>query len=176
MKNELRTNLKQKRKLICSKEKDIKIVENLLSIEEYKQAKHILAYYPLKYEPDIKICLEKKDKIWYLPRINGGNLDLCPYDKQKLRKGSFNIIEPETGKINDYCIIETVIAPAVGADKSGYRLGYGKGYYDRLFRRLKKGCIKIFITYEELFVDTIYPDNYDIKGDYIITERKIYKI
>ena len=115
-------------------------------------------------------------KTWYLPRVNGEILDICKYNKNELKKGSFNITEPTTENIDDYNIIDMVIAPAIAVDKSGYRLGYGKGYYDRLFNHLKKDCIKVFVTYEELLVDTIYPQSYDIQCDYIVTEKKIYKI
>ena len=73
-------------------------------------------------------------------------------------------------------IIDLVIIPAVAADKNGYRLGYGKGYYDRLLPLLHPRCIKIVLVYSKLLFDSVYPDEFDVKADIVITDKEILRI
>lgn len=171
MKNKLRTIALEKRKLINSYTLSIKIIDNLISTNEYKTSKNIIAYYPLKYEIDTKICFLDKTKNWFLPRVNDNILDICPFSQ--LQRGSFGIMEPNTNALLDYSIIDMIIIPACACDKNGYRLGYGKGYYDRFLPLLSSSCKKIVLTFSELLFDNIYPDKYDVKSDIIITEKEI---
>ncbi len=148
----------------------------MFSLKEFILAKNILLYYPLTYEPDLRQCLLLKNKNLFLPRVNRAEIDICEYNSDKLFLGSFNIIEPSTEKITDYNIIDLVVTPAVAADKNGYRLGYGKGYYDRLFPKLKQNCIKIIIVYDDLILNTIYPSANDVKCDFIVSEKQVYEL
>ena len=176
MKKELRKISLEKRKIISSKDKDIKIIKNLFSMEVLCKLKNILIYYPLKYEPDTRICFSYREKNWFLPRVNGLNLDICEYRYDQLERGKYNIIEPTNNKIDNYNKIDIIVVPAIAVDKKGYRIGYGKGYYDRLIPKLKKDCIKVYITYEDLIYQTIYPNEKDIKCDFIVSEKRVYKI
>ena len=61
-----------------------------------------------------------------------------------------------------------IIVPALAVDKNNYRLGYGKGFYDRFlndFNRIKVVCIPKCLT-----IDTIYPEKHDIPMDLVITD------
>ena len=177
MKNELRKICIEKRKLISDKKiKDDIIMQKIFELEEFKKAKNILTYYPLKYEIDTTCCFTKCDKNWYLPRCNNLELDICKYEAGQLICGSFKIMEPVGKKIDDYSIIDMVVTPAVAVDINGYRLGYGKGFYDRLFPKLNKNCVKVFVAYQDLVLPDIYPCCTDVKCDVIVTEEKIYKI
>ncbi len=172
MKNELREYSIEKRKLLnCDKCSSI-IMRQLFSLEVYQKADNIICYYPLKYEISDIPCIDDKSKTIFLPRVNGSDLDICPYDKNNISKGSFKILEPQTERINDYSIIDLIIIPCVAADRNGYRIGYGKGYYDRLLKHLSDKTVKIILSYSELLFDTIYPEPFDIKADIVITENE----
>ncbi len=176
MKNQLRKIALEKRKNLPVKEYGEKIIQQLFSLEEYKKAKNIICYYPLKYEVNTLLCLEDTSKNWFLPKVNGANLDICPYCKEKIKSGSYNIKEPLTDKILSYQNIDIIIIPAVAADKNGYRLGYGKGFYDRFLYSSKINALKIMLIYSDLLFSTIYPETFDKKADIIITDKEILRI
>ncbi len=176
MKSELRKTALEARKHIdinsCSK----KITEKLFSLEEYRNCRNILCYYPLKNEVSTIACLQDGEKKWYLPRVNGETLEICPYVQDKIKKGAFNIMEPQTEAIKNYDILEMAIIPAVAADINGYRIGYGKGYYDRLAEKLSGKTVKIIIIPSDCLFDDIYPAQYDVKADIVITDKEILRI
>ena len=173
-KNELRLFALETRKTFDCKYQGTNIIKNLVSMPEYRKSKNIICYYPLKYEIDTKICFEDVDKNWYLPKVSGNILEICTFGK--LKKGSFGIYEPQTAPIKNYSKINMIIIPACAADKKGYRLGYGKGYYDRFLPGLPKECKKVVLIYSNLLFESVYPDEFDIKSDIIVTDKEILRI
>ena len=87
-----------------------------------------MLFYPTQYELDFRELLND-NKSFYLPKVSGKNLLVCPLTKQ-LKKSELNIYEPCSEPV-DPKILDLVIVPALMADKNGYRLGYGGGFYDR---------------------------------------------
>ena len=87
--------------------------------------------------------------------------------------GSFGIREPDTEKcveVTDFSASLCVV-PAIAFDKRKYRLGYGKGYYDRF---LKNYAYKsVGVCYNNLVVDELPADEYDIPVDIIITQDSV---
>lgn len=175
MKNQLRKISLEKRKNFPVEMCSEKIIKNLFSLDEYKDAKNILCYYPLKYEIQTQNCFIDTTKTWFLPRVNGQNLEICKFEKDKLVCGSFNIQEPCTESIDNLNILDSIIIPAVAADKNGYRIGYGKGYYDRFLPKLSTKCVKIILVYSDCLFDNVYPNEYDVKTDIIITDKEILR-
>lgn len=163
MKNELRNKLKNICKSGCSR----KLAEKLKNTEEYKNAVNIMLFYPLKNEVDLLPIMEDNTKNFYLPRIEGENLLCCPYKQgDKLEISCFKTFEPLTIPV-DKNLIDLVIVPALCCDRNNYRLGYGKGFYDR-FLKDYRGKTAVCLP-KELIIDTVYPESYDIPVDLVIT-------
>ncbi len=175
MKNELRKTAKELRAKINCSEKSIAIKNNLYKLKEFKEAKNILCYCSFGSEVKTTDYFSDKTKNWHLPKIEGKNITVCPYC-DKLKENKYGIKEPANPPIKDLEIIDMIIMPALCADKSGYRIGYGKGYYDRFLKTLKHNPVKVILEYEELIYNSVYPNEYDEKADYIVTDEKIYKI
>lgn len=92
----------------------------------------------------------------------------------ELKKGKYSILEPITNnKVTSYksCVS---ITPGICFSRSFYRIGYGKGYYDRFYEKYSD-IYKIGLTYDECVIDNIPIDNYDIALDEIITPSKNIK-
>ena len=174
MKKILRERAKNTRKFISSNEKDISIINNLFRTKEYQNAKNVLLYYPLKYEINPLECLKDKTKNFYLPRVNGEKLEICPYDGSLLKTGSFGIKEPLTQPI-DVSIIDFIITPAVACDLNGFRLGYGKGFYDKLFAEIPENAVKICLVYRDLIFDSVFPEAHDKKCNIAVCEDFVLK-
>ena len=149
------------------------LVENTAA---FMLAEHILMYHSLPDELSTREFIDRWSarKRFYLPRVNGVNLDILPYDRSRLHLGAFNIEEPtgeETADIND---IELIIVPGVAYDRRGNRIGRGKGYYDRLLRDTR--AVTIGVAYSCQLCDDIEPDEFDVPVNYVITEDGIIKI
>ena len=176
MKNNLRKIAKEKRFNLKTIEHNKKIQELFLNLSEYKIAKNILTYYSFNNEVDTLFCFKDITKNWYLPKINKDKLLVCPYNKDNLTKNKFNLIEPNNEPITDTSIIDMVVIPCIASDIYGYRLGYGKGYYDRFLPTLNKSTMKVILCYSDLLYDTVFPEKFDIPANIIVTDKEIYRI
>ena len=152
------------------------VFEQLEQLAAFIMSEHILMYHSLPDELSTHSFLDKwhGSKHFYLPRVNGVNLDILPYEQTSLQLGAFHIEEPqgdETVSIDD---IEMVGVPAMAYDRQGNRVGRGKGYYDRLLADSK--AIKIGVAYDCQLVDEIDTDSFDQPVDIVITQSRTYKI
>lgn len=85
----------------------------------------------------------------------------------KLERGVWGIPVPAERRVARPTI---VLAPLVGFDSTGYRLGYGGGYHDRTLANLEPRPLVIGVGYELTRLDTIYPQPHDVAMDAIATE------
>ena len=180
IKNELRKLYREKRKNLIDKDlKDRLICECFINSKLYENAQTLLCYAALKDEINTDRIIEralKDGKKVALPRCSdlNGNMDFY-YIKSlsDLSVGAFGIREPDPTaceKVQDFsdCVC---LVPALAFDKSGYRLGYGKGYYDRFMKKFI--IITVGLCYNESLRDTLPVEKHDESVDYIATESEI---
>lgn len=182
MKSELRKELRKIRDDLPLKEEySKKITVALLSNDIFINADTVLLYYSSGSEVStIKLfeeCIKERKTVAF-PRCidKNGTMDFfIVKDENDLEKGMYNIVAPKEhceklipGK-KALCIV-----PGISFDKKGYRLGYGKGYYDRYLSRFE--LTSIGLCYDGLLSEALPADVYDKKVDYLITDKKIYKI
>lgn len=96
-------------------------------------------------------------------------------DNTKIKKNKYNIPEPVDGIEIPSSKIEVVFVPLLAFDKEGHRVGYGKGFYDRFLRECKADTFKIGLSFFE--AETFIKDTHeeDMKLDYCVTPKTIYK-
>ncbi len=182
LKTEIRNTYKEKRKNISLEEKklmDSAICKKFLSLSSYRFADTVLLYSPLKYEIDTLAiandALSKGKKVAF-PRCIEDNQMVYHYisSLDDLSPGMYGIREPNNNlptfapSATDRVIC---VLPAIVYDKSGYRLGYGKGYYDRFlsdFKGTKAGLI-----YSDYILENIPHGRFDLKSDFVITEKGV---
>ncbi len=94
-------------------------------------------------------------------------------DLSALKCNDFGIFEPdpEIHTLFDESRIDCVLTPGVAFDASGFRLGYGGGFYDRFFGRIGKAIPKIGIAFELQFVNSLPVEHYDRPITHLITEK-----
>ncbi len=88
---------------------------------------------------------------------------------------SWGITEPKEGAVIQPVEIDLVLVPLLAFDKQGYRVGYGKGFYDRYLALCRKDTVKIGFSYfepEEKITDT---DQFDVPLTYCITPQHTYE-
>ena len=120
----------------------------------------------------------KKNKILCLPVIFKKDKHLLFRkftNKSDMIKGYMNIEEPS--KNNELLIPDLLFVPCLAYDALGYRLGYGGGYYDKTFdflRNNNKKFISVGYAFDDQKVPEVPKDKFDIRLDYVITEKKLY--
>lgn len=164
----LRANAKNIRKNLPLDEISVNLAAKIKRDDNYIAAKNVMLFYPTKFEVNLLSLLED-NKNFYLPKVSGNELLVCPYCKEdKLEKSLFNILEPCSAPVNPG-VLDLIIVPALAVDKRGYRLGYGGGFYDRF---LVLDCVRaksICAIPKSLLIDEIPIENYDVPMDIIIT-------
>jgi 5-formyltetrahydrofolate cyclo-ligase len=87
----------------------------------------------------------------------------------------YGTLEPEGTEVLAPDEIDVVIVPLLCFDQQGYRVGYGKGFYDKYLRDAKPNCIKLGLSYFEPIKRIDDSDNFDVPLDYCITPPLIYE-
>jgi len=138
-KADLRRSLLQQRRQLPLEDwrgKSDRLCAHLQSTPIFQQAHTILAYFSIRQEPDLT-PLFALPKRWGFPRCEGELLtwhQWCISDSLPRQFGRFNIPEPHPdAPLIPVADVDLVLVPAVACDHQGYRLGYGAGFYDRLF-------------------------------------------
>jgi len=166
MKDELRKHAKIIRTLISNKEElDLLIINRLKNV--IKDCKVIGIYYPIRGEVDV-LKLINLEQEFYLPCIEDDEFVYTKFETP-LYKGKYGI-HYSKGEIIDKNKINVIIVPSLYVNKSGYRIGYGAGYYDRMLEDYVG--IKIFIVYDALLSEHMFQEAHDVRSDYIITEKE----
>ncbi|MDE5808461.1 MAG: 5-formyltetrahydrofolate cyclo-ligase [Muribaculaceae bacterium] len=178
-KRDIRRKIKAMRSMLLEAERISaadEVFEQLEKTAAFLLADRILMYHSLPDELSTHRFLDKwhDRKNFYLPRVNGVNLEILPYDESRLELGAFHIEEPTGENTVSPDEIELVIVPAVAYDRSGNRLGRGKGFYDRLLSTTK--ATKVGVGYEFQIVDEIPVEPHDVKMDMVITQKTVIRI
>lgn len=178
-KTQIRVRIKAQKALLSDDERLQAAREAFARLEghaSFKMASRILMYHSLPDELPTLEFIDKwhASKQFYLPRVNGLNLEILPYDRQRLSLGAFHIEEPQGDDLADVSEMELIVVPAVAYDRQGNRVGRGKGYYDRLLADSR--AMKVGIAYDFQVVDAIDAEPHDVRVDVVITDRGVYKV
>ena len=172
MKNEIRKKYLLVRKRINNKnDKDNVIYNKIISNKQVIDSEQVLIYVSTKEEIDTRRLINYflMNKRVAVPRVERDIINFYYIKSMNdLSEGTYNILEPRG---NDMVVDfnKTVsITPLICYSLSGYRIGYGKGYYDRFYQ--KNNMYKIGLGYKECLVENINNLEYDIKMDEIITD------
>lgn len=174
MKNELRNKYLLIRKNIKKKEtKDQIIFNKVITNERVINSSLILIYISTPYEVDTINLINyflKLGKRVAVPKVAGKILEFYQITSiNECQKGTFNILEPTNlnNKITNFKDAIS-ITPGVCFDKQNYRIGYGKGFYDRFYQT--HNIYSIGLCYQECYLDKINHFPFDKKCNLVITD------
>ena len=123
-----------------------------------------------------KYLIEKNVNIC-LPKINSQSKEINFFKFStgtKLIKNKYNILEPEV--TNEIIFPKLVLVPLLAFNESGFRLGYGGGFYDKYFSsQEEKDIIKVGLGFSFQKANQIPIESHDQKLDWILTESYLYK-
>lgn len=181
IKKQMRADCKAQRKALDKDKKsaaDRKIGNKLLNLWLLRDVSTVLIYVSTDIEVDTKELIEellKRGKTVAVPRCENDKGDMNFYiihSFDDLESGYFGVSEPkkETEMLTDFSS-SVCIVPAFLFDKTGYRLGYGKGFYDRFLANYNGATIGI--CYDNNVVDSLFHGRFDRAVQMIVTEKRV---
>ncbi|MGY4383330.1 5-formyltetrahydrofolate cyclo-ligase [Pedobacter sp. UYP24] len=183
-KHEIRVIIKEKRRQLLPTQIEtysLKMLEqfSLLDLSDISTL-HIFLPIVEKKEPDTFLFIQWINNNYpaikiVVPRADFENSSMTNivYEGQgMLKKNHFHIPEPQQGK--EYQgEVDLVIVPLLAFDKKGYRVGYGKGFYDRYLQNI--ATLKVGLCFFEPVSDIEDTDQYDIRLNVCITPTATYR-
>ncbi len=181
-KNKARIIAKEFRKELSSEErlyKSKKIFENFVSSRIFTECNELLLFASLEDEPLTDLIAEHSlnlnKKIAY-PKCNDNNGSMSFYyvnSLNELKEGLFGVREPlcNSNKLAVPNNRTVILVPGLAFNPDGFRVGYGKGYYDRFLS--KYDCVSVGICYNELCSLDFSEDKFDIPVKFIVTDKKL---
>ena len=137
-------------------------------------------YYPSNYEVNtlnlLNTIKRKKNIRALLPVINSRDqMIFVKWDLLDILKvNKYGMLEPAANKTS--LVPNVALVPLLAFDKKNYRLGYGKGYYDKFlnkYLKLNKNIITIGVAFSFQKYNKLPTSKFDVKLNYILTEKGI---
>ena len=187
VKDEIRREYAAKRDALTADVREArsnKICTTAMNLISFRHAEIILLYSPIKSEIDV-IPLAKaaweRGKAVAFPKCNKEDRTMKFHFVsclEELEVGAYNIMEPKDDApiydpANDKRVAICYV-PGLTFDVYGYRLGYGKGYYDK-YLSIRKDYPRVALAFECQMIEVIPADEHDIRPKLIITEEQCYE-
>jgi 5-formyltetrahydrofolate cyclo-ligase len=163
-----------------------RIVERLAALPEYARAGTLMFYLDVRSEVRIRWFLPtawEAAKRVVVPYCENGEIELFRLvDLDELAPGTMGVLEPKTElrQNGDRRVapveLDLIVAPGLAFDRRGGRLGYGKGYYDRLLHQIRPDATKLAVCFECQLFPEIPVLPHDIRMDMVVTENAVYRV
>ena len=167
-------------------EKSLQIADLFFQTFDLRKVEYLHCFLPIErtHEIDTKLIFQQ---IWQnfpqiktlVPRVNFQtneieNLKLTP--ETNLVQNVWQIDEPADNELVENERIDMVLVPLLCFDARGFRVGYGKGFYDKFLTKCRKDCVKIGLSFF-LPVEEISDINeHDIALPYSVTPNEVFKL
>lgn len=163
--------------------KSLKITESIIALPEFAKASTIACYVnkgsEVQTRPLIRKALAAQKKV-LVPIIKKDDPELIFSEIPRLYElspGPFGIMEPNPSKRKprDVSISDMVIVPGIVFDVYGHRIGWGRGYYDRVMKKLWPGSASIGVCFDIQLVDQIPVEQFDLPVKILVTESRVIR-
>jgi 5-formyltetrahydrofolate cyclo-ligase len=150
-----------------------------LALPVYQQAQVIALYAPIHHEVETRaVAIEAlgSQKTLLYPAVQGNEMQFRRVlGLQDLVPGRYGIPEP-AGEVWEPCRADLIVVPGVAFDLSGRRIGYGKGYYDKVLHTLEGSGRLVGFCYDFQLFEEIVGEPHDVTMDMIVTETKVVRV
>ena len=161
-------------------EKSRKACRNLVSTPQFQSALAIMLYLSLPHEVDTSEAILyawQLGKTVTVPKISWQQRHMIPVRINSLETGFSTEVaglrNPVTGVPVSFEEIDLVVAPALGFDRRGNRLGRGGSYYDRFFANEELKASRCGFAFAEQMVDSVPVTEHDEPMDFLVTDEKV---
>jgi 5-formyltetrahydrofolate cyclo-ligase len=180
-KAQLRSEMMKLRKSLSEasyQEKSLAVCRNIINNINLKDVQIIAGYFPVQHEVNVMSLVRnllKEGKQIYLPRVENDELHFHKMEND-LEIGPYKIPQPriDSPEVKPENI-ELFFIPGLAFDKNGNRLGYGKGFYDRLLLRTVPKAQKVGITFDFGVIEKVPSENTDQKMNILVSESHFWQ-
>ncbi len=187
--NTLRSSLRQGRQELSSEQQESASVAlfNMLGNQDFFRVAQRIAFYQVADgEIDPRMLLDlalSEGKSCFLPVIQQDNpefVSFSPYDANtELVPNKWGIAEPPASEVISPTNFDVVFVPLVGFSRDCFRIGMGKGFYDRTFSfkifNRRSSPLLVGLAHESQLIDSFPVESWDVRLDAVATEKKIYR-
>ncbi len=152
---------------------------HLIDLATRLRVRSLAAYLPAPEEPNIRPFLnwaaEQKIRILFPISRDDGLLDWTVGDGGTEIEGLFGMPEPVGGLLGPIAIndVDLIVVPAASVDRTGMRMGWGRGYFDRTLGSMER-CPPVYaVIFDREFVDTVPSEVHDKRVDGVVTPSAI---
>jgi 5-formyltetrahydrofolate cyclo-ligase len=179
-KNSLRQTLLARRKRLeveTCRALSRQLQQQLIATSCFQQASSLALYSPINNEVQtsdlLKAALQTGKRVYY-PRVSGERLQFCRVNSAAdLSPGAFGVAEPIAAPDTVVEQLDLIVVPGVAFDRSGYRLGYGKGFYDRELARVPAATLSVGLCFEFQLCPAVPHEAHDRPVRLVVTEHQI---
>ena len=161
-------------------EKSLKACKNLVSTPQFQRASTIMMYLSLPHEVDTSEAVLyswQLGKTVVMPKVSWQQRHMIPVQISSLETGfsteASGLRNPITGVPMPIEEIDLVVAPALGFDKEGNRLGRGGAFYDRFFANEQLNASRCGFAFAEQLVDSVPVEERDEPVDFLVTDKEV---
>ncbi len=150
---------------------DIRFLHVFLPIEKNREIKTAFIYKRLWRDfPKIETIVSRVD-------FQTMTLENLKFNAAtKLVKNKWHISEPTETDLFEIEKIDAVLVPLLCFDRRGFRVGYGKGFYDKFLKECRTDCLKMGLSYFAPIKELSDAQEFDVKLDFCITPEEIFSI
>jgi len=160
------------------------IFERLVELPQYARARTVLCYVSFRSEVSTHAFFARMwadGKRVVVPYCRAQHLELfCFSNFDDLAPGMLGILEPkpelrvQSQRRAEVQELDLLVIPGLAFDRQGGRLGYGKGYFDRLLLGARADALLAAVAFECQLFDNVPMQSYDVRVDAVITENDSY--
>jgi len=180
-KNRLRQEMKQQLQKRQPTVKDLELLlGHIQTLPGWPKARTVLLFSPLPHEPNLLSLLEHSENSFhrfFFPLMRDNELDLYEWiPGASWTRGPHGIREPDpkTWQQRNFSEVDLALIPGLAFDAEGGRLGWGKGYFDRLFENSNCHTLKVGIAWSWQIIPTVPRESHDVKMDFVVTPEKVF--
>jgi 5-formyltetrahydrofolate cyclo-ligase len=161
------------------------IFQRVAGLPEYSSARTVLCYVSFRSEVSTHPFLAKMEadgKRVIVPYCLRQRLELFCFDSlSDLVPGTLGILEPKpelrelSHRRSTVQELDLLVIPGLAFDRHGGRVGYGKGYFDRLLPEARPDALLAAVAFECQLVDAVPMQPYDVRVDAVVTENEVYR-
>lgn len=156
----------------------LRIQQRVIRLPAFRKAAAVALYSPILNEVFTEEIMHEAlrlGKTVAFPRVCGECLDFVRVrSSSELAPGAFGVLEPTGSTTIPSGDLDLVLVPGVAFDREGNRLGYGKGFYDRVLCGTGRPALTVGLCFEMQLVDRLPIEDHDESLDLLVTEENNY--
>lgn len=183
LKNELRKEFSQRRSSISKVDREIRsnrMTMHLLNLNEVIDATNILVYWSFGSEAPTRTLINElslRNKQILLPYLESNKMHATKFNSiEALASTTYGPLEPNEKVPADPSTVEVVVVPGLAFDRNGFRLGYGRGFYDNYLSHLSGSATTIGFCFATQVAEEVPTEPHDVALDILVTDQEVIRI